>query len=210
MNYWDYIKIAFPRYVTPYLTGLVQIPTEEEEFTKNWVGDLIQEKDFTFYGNDVLFLDKRFGSGKICEKAVGRHIKYDYVEWSIKKQFEKDISDLANLGITGGVKGAQFGHFPLVPVDPKYPEVICIRKPQVGIYVCGVATIPMMKHFGSELLAGENVQGKKVGFWGFKYLHKFNTKEELKQIFNNKEITSFSNFNEILDLEEEIIDLGDF
>lgn len=202
---FDFRSKAFIKYVEPYLGDFVIISDFEVTKIKNWVSELLKNKNINFYGCDIKFLDRRFTYGKTCETAVENHIKHMFVEWDIKKNFEPDRTDFANLGVKGGIKSSQYNYFPLVPVNPTYPEVICIRnswKNSHKIFICGYATIPMLKYYQSSLLADDNVKGKKAGYWGFKPLHKFETKDDLLKLFNDKDLNSFSNFTDKLDISD--------
>lgn len=144
------------KYITDTATAIVQAKLSE-----------------TAYKKDGASITKRYINGLKGEAAVGKLLKMNIIDPSVGVSIDYDYPDIPGYGV--GVKTVGYEHFPVIPRENKYPQVICICHPTRNdiVYICGLATVDVLNKFQHEdLLLDANLKAKgtKTGFWGFSQL----------------------------------------
>ena len=127
---------------------------------------------------------ERFFTGTMGECAVEKLLGQSFVDWSIGNSNKYNIADLNALGLNIGVKTIEMYNYPLIHKKAERPEIICIKRKDDLIIVCGLATIEILNTYQDDnLILSPSVRkrGTKTGFYGFEHLIGFSTLEELKQ-----------------------------
>lgn len=193
-NNWYYDKFA-----KPYLRNKEKLSERELNQVKDFVDRLVPVvmKRKRFQGQNPNWVWNSFFNGTISEVAIENYTGTKFISWKIREEGEEDISDLQYLGLHVGIKTAQMGNLPLVYKSYKIkdPEIITIiDKPYV--YIIGYATIPMLKYYQSPNYGFGEVMKYKSGYWGFHKLHEFKTIDDLKSIYNDKNLNEINNFTD--------------
>jgi len=190
-KYADY----FYRFINP-----INLDQREIEEINNFVKDLVDIKmtQTKFKNDNRKIVENSFNNGYISEVALEHFLKIKFIKWNIREESEKDFPDLSYLGINVGIKtcNSDKGHFPLIYSRPKNPEIITILKPPNTVFICGYATIPVLKYYQSPEYAFGTAYNKKGGFWGFHKLHNFKNKKELRGLVENTNLDYNISFTE--------------
>lgn len=138
------------------------------------------KKNETSHRKDGASEEKRFTNGLKGEFAVIKFLKMDAIKYAdsieIGVSVDFNVPDLPGYGV--GIKTVDYGHFPIIPKENTYPQIICICHPNAAdtIYVCGLATVDTLnKYQHDDLILDPNLKAKgtKTGFWGFAELKEF-------------------------------------
>ena len=173
----------------PYLKKFVRTKITEEtktlihEFAIQVISAKSEENAYKRDGNSKMV---RWSTGPAGELAVQAVLKTPFVDLSIGHSKSYNHADLKAIGLNVGIKTVRYGLFPLVPINPTRPEIIVVRK-EDRFYICGVATVAVLKKFSSRRLVKDPnayKENKKTGFYGFDQLAPFRTLQELKNIVN--------------------------
>ena len=196
----DYFKIL----AMPYLKNKITISMDEIEAigenTTRMIPSLLKNPKYQHEDPKVLW--KTFNNGKISEVGIEKLTKTKFVNFEIRNPEEPDKGDLYyydNLKI--GVKSSEYGNLPLVFrkdrfAGPKDPEIMTIFERPNFVYICGYASLEMVKYYQDTRFAFNGAEKKKAGFWGFHKLVEFKTMSELKLLNLNKELIEYNKFSD--------------
>lgn len=177
---------AFEPYQSHYIK--TKITKETKLLIHNFATQVISAKSKEgAYVRDGKSKSIRWTTGPAGELAVQAVLKTPFVDLSIGESKSYNHADLRAIGLNVGVKTVRYGLFPMVPINPTRPEIIVIRKDD-RFYVCGVATVEVLKKYSSRnLIKDPNAfkENKKTGFYGFGEVLPFQTLTELKEILRN-------------------------
>jgi len=134
------------------------------------------------YKKDKAKLYERFSCGFVCESAAEKVLGVKIRDWTIGLAKQYDNPDIRGYHV--GIKSSRMFNFPLVKLDAKYPEIICIQsiKNPRKVYILGLATVDDMKKYSSpELIISNKLREKdvKTGFYGFTKLIPIKTKDDI-------------------------------
>lgn len=124
----------------------------------------------TAYRKDGASLIKRYVNGLKGEAAVAKHLGIPIINPDVGVSVDFDTPDIPGYNI--GIKTVDYGHFPVIPKENTYPQVICICHPTSNgvVYICGLADVATLnKYQYDDLILDPNLKekGTKTGFWGF-------------------------------------------
>jgi hypothetical protein len=128
---------------------------------------------------------KRFYTGTLGEAAIEEMFQKEFIDWSIGESSVYHIADLRKLGLNIGIKTVELGKFPIVHKKVLRPEIVNIKIDNKTVWVCGYASIQVLKKYQDDNLILSPLlrkRGTKSGFWGFAELRQFKTFSELKQL----------------------------
>lgn len=139
------------------------------------------KKNETAHRKDGASEMKRFVNGLKGEYAVAKYLKIPIVDPRAGVSIDFDKPDIPNYNV--GIKTVDYGHFPIIPKDNTYPQIICICHPTANeiMYICGLADVDTLNKFQhDDLILDSNLKAKgtKTGFFGFSALQSV-TKELL-------------------------------
>ena len=190
------IKWYFDKFARPFLKDSITLSKLEldqiDEFTDRLVDEKMKQTRFLTQKRTTV--KNSFYNGYLGEVATENFLGTKFIHWKIREEKELDISDLSYLGINVGIKTAEFGNLPLVYHYPKTPEIITIIEKPKTVYIFGYATIPVLKYYQSSNYAFGDVVRIKGGFWGFHKLHEFKSIDDLRMIYNDKNLNFQNNF----------------
>lgn len=125
------------------------------------------------YLGDGNCLGKRFRTGMLGELALCRFLGKDplkFLDMELGDSHNKHGPDLERLGLMLGSKSADWGNVPLVPLKPRWPEVISILSAcRRYVHLLGIASEWAQSEFASlDLVKDDNLRrsGRKRGFFG--------------------------------------------
>lgn len=127
---------------------------------------------------------KRFHTGLMGECAIEKLFNCKFIDWSIGNSNAYNVADLRTIGVNVGIKTVELGKFPIVHKKAHRPELICIKRTESKIILCGLATIEVLDSYqDDDLILSSNLRrrGTKSGFYGFEHLIKVASLEELKR-----------------------------
>ena len=128
---------------------------------------------------------KRFHTGIMGECAIEKFFNCQFIDWSIGDSRQYHKADLRKLGINVGIKTVEMYKFPIVFKREDYPELICIKRNENTIILCGLAQVEILNRYQDDnLILDQNLRnrGTKTGFYGFEHLIKINSLEELRSL----------------------------
>ena len=126
---------------------------------------------------------KRFFTGVMGECAIEQAFGCKFIDWSIGDSSYYHRADLKSLGIQVGIKTVEMFKFPIVFKTERYPELICIKRNENTIILCGLAQVDVLNRYQDDNLILDwklRNRGTKTGFYGFEHLIKVSSLEELK------------------------------
>jgi hypothetical protein len=149
----------------------------------------LMEKKLTekHYKADHDSLHKRMLTGFVGEAAVEQLLNREITDFTIGKSRTYDKADIFPLNV--GIKTVERGLHPLVRVNPKTGEIICIKVSENTVVVCGYASLEVVKKYQDIELVKDyscRKRGTKSAFTGFNYLKSFTSLDELKQILKEE------------------------
>ena len=158
---------------------------EELQKIDNFVTQVIQAKQQEKHHKiDDKNEYKRFFTGMMGEYAVEKILGQKFVDWSIGDSAIYNVADLNALGINIGIKTVEIGKYPIIHKEAERPEIICIKRRDNLIIICGLATIDVLNTYQDDSLVLSPYlrrRGVKTGFNGFEHLIGFSTLEDLKK-----------------------------
>jgi hypothetical protein len=171
------------------------LPDDEIVQINAWVIRLVDVKKIQegFYKNrSVSNLTLSYQNGYQAEVCVEKLLKIKFIDWGVLKKNtlvnEHNFSDLKNIDLDIGIKSSVYGKFPLVSINPTTPEIICVRITDKGvttIYICGYASIDCLKKYSNKNISWpEDCIGKKMEFFGYKFLQPFESIDDLQRLLN--------------------------
>lgn len=152
-----------------------------DSFTNQIIQVKQQEKHHKIDNNNEY---KRFSTGIMGEYAVEKLLGYPFVDWSVGDSVDYNVADLNALGLNIGIKTVEIGKYPIIHKKAERPEIICIKRKNDLIIICGLATVEVLNTYQDTNLILSSAlrrKGTKTGFYGFEHLIGFSTLEELKQ-----------------------------
>lgn len=166
----------------------VNLSPSELQFVLRTANNVAEVKAHeTAHKKDGISEIKRFLNGFKGEAAVAKLLGIDIIDPTVGVSVDFDKPDIPGFNV--GIKCAAYGHFPVIPKDNKYPQVICIAHPldDAIVYVCGLADVDTLnKYQNMDLILDPNLKAKgtKTGFWGFSELKElsFDTLEPYKNV----------------------------
>lgn len=125
---------------------------------------------------------KRFSTGILGEAAVQTLLQTKIIDWSLGASSKYHVPDIPGYNV--GIKTVEYGKFPIIFKKSYHPEIICILDRQKRIvYICGLATTEVLNKYQSDSLVLSpylKARGTKTGFYGFEYLKKITSIDDLK------------------------------
>lgn len=128
---------------------------------------------------------KRFSTGLMGECAIEKFFGVDFIDWSIGNSNTYNIADLTALGVNVGIKTVEMGKFPIIHKIAHRPELICIKRNETTIILCGLATIDVLNDSQDDnLILSPNLRrrGTKTGFYGFDRLIKVESLDDVIRV----------------------------
>jgi hypothetical protein len=161
-----------------------------------WVIRFVQIKKIQegFYKNrSISNLAVSYQNGYQAEVCVEKLLKIKFIDWGILKKniqvSEHNFSDLKNIDLDIGIKSSVFGLPALVSINPTTPEIICVRLTDKGIttiYICGYASVDCLKKYSNKNISHPaDCIGKKMSFFGYKFLQPFESIKDLEELLKN-------------------------
>lgn len=127
---------------------------------------------------------KRFHTGLMGECAIEKLFGASFIDWSIGNSNTYNIADLRTLGINVGIKTVEMGKFPIIHKVAHRPELICIKRTENTVILCGLATMDVLNSCQDDYLILSpylRSRGTKTGFYGFDKLIKVESIEDVKK-----------------------------
>lgn len=155
---------------------------------------MARKKNEKIFRLDYGSQQKRWSTGLLSEKAVGKHIGQNFCDFSNGHSSDYAYPDLKSLGLNIGVKSATFGNCPLIYENHKTPEIIVIRENNI-FYILGVALPHILNTYQTRSLIKSKKHlefGKKTAFYGFEHLLPFDNLDDLREIENWHKKSSFA------------------
>ncbi len=166
---------------------IVVVAKETIEKIKEFIPKLITHKlTEKHYKKDNSSMYKRMYTGFLGEAAVEQLIDRPIMDFSIGDSKTYDKADIFPLNV--GIKTVEYGLYPLVRVNPKTGEIICVKLSDDTVVVCGYASLTVVKNNQDIELVKDYAckkRGTKAGFNGFQYLKRFESLEQLKQLLKD-------------------------
>ena len=125
---------------------------------------------------------KRSFTGMLGEVALEKHFGVNFVDWSIGNSSNYNVSDLIHIGYKIGIKTVEFGKLPVVYKKSYYPELICVRRDQHTIILCGLAMQNVLdNNLDIKFVLSRKLRnaGRKSAFTGFDKLIKIDKLTDL-------------------------------
>ncbi len=125
---------------------------------------------------------KRFYTGLMGECALEKLFDRSFIDWSIGNSNTYNTADLKELGFDVGIKTVEMGKFPIVHKHPYRPELICIKRSENTVILCGLATMDTLRRYQDDdliLSPALRRRGTKTGFYGFEKLIKIENLSDL-------------------------------
>jgi hypothetical protein len=171
-----------------YLPTFQKIVLERDTFDKiNKFCDELKEEKMKegHYMIDDGQMIMRFRTGFTGEAVFNQFLGINSLDLSIGKSKDYNKDDLGLAGLKCGIKTAEMSKYHVVHKNPVRPEVLLIRENDLDFYICGLATLNMLKEYQDDGLILSHklrARGVKTGFYGYKDLLKFNNYDELKAL----------------------------
>ena len=128
---------------------------------------------------------KRFYTGMMGERAIEKLFGVSFIDWSIGHSNTYNVADLRVLGIDIGIKTVEMYKFPIIHKIAHRPELICIKRNEKTVILCGLATVEVLNRYQDDNLilppALRN-RGTKTGFYGFNQLIRISSLSEIKSL----------------------------
>lgn len=170
------VKDLYQQRVTNCADKFVKIVlnTSELQLILNIATNIVEaKKNETSYKKDGASLLRRYVNGLKGEAAVAKHLGMPITNPDVGVSIDFDIPDIPGYNV--GIKTVEYGHFPVIPKNNTYPQVICICHPTAMdiVYICGLADVNTLNKFQyDDLILDPNLKdkGTKTGFWGISQL----------------------------------------
>lgn len=172
-------KVAQSRPNMIYITITDEELAKIDEFVKEKIKAKMLEDQHKVDGGEEY---KRSFTGMMGEVAVAKHFGKNFVDWTVGSSRKYNVADLRSIGYNVGIKTVEMGKFPLVTRNAYRPELICVRKNDNTIVICGLATSNVIRaNLNDNFVKSPNVikRGEKSAFTGFHELIKISSLDEL-------------------------------
>lgn len=140
----------FDSIVTPLLDKFIPIHFFEDEIIhiRNFAKEVSQAKlKERHYQIDDGSMEKRFFTGFMGELAVSMILEGFKLDLSIGDSSKFNLPDISKHNL--GIKTVEWGKFPIVHKNPKRSEIINVLHKNT-VYVCGIASVQVMKQHSSD------------------------------------------------------------
>lgn len=190
------MKPTYETHVFPFIDRFVSVKISEkdiersEQFANEVVSEKMKEQQ---HQKDSAKETKRWKTGTLGEFALEKLLDSpgQIVNWTVGKSAKYNVPDLQKLGLNIGIKSINSTDknstdclFPLTLKNPVRPEIIVIvRADGKGFFVCGLATVEVLKKYQDDKLKCIANNDLKTGFYGFEHLIPFKNLTELKEIY---------------------------
>lgn len=177
---------TYQEYIVPRLSKspFVTVPEPKLQRLRDFVRDVqAAKRQEQHHQADPNNERKRFYTGMLGECAVEELLNVSFVDWSIGDSKAYHVGDLSSIGLNVGIKTVEHGSFPVIFTYPKRPEIICVRMNETQVYVCGLATVAMLRQYqDSSLIKSPSLRnrGTKTCYYGFDQLKPFQNMNGLK------------------------------
>lgn len=133
---------------------------------------------------DNLKESKRFSTGFLGEAALEKYLSVNIIDWTIGNSNKYHVPDVPGYNV--GIKTVEFGKFPIIFKDNKYPQIICVINPKERkkVHILGLATVEILNEYQDDnLILDVNLRarGTKTGFYGLKHLEKLENIEQIEK-----------------------------
>lgn len=131
---------------------------------------------------------KRFYTGMMGECALEQLFGIQFIDWTIGESSYYNVADLRAIGFNVGIKTVEMHKFPIIHKNSKRPEIICIKRTDDTVIVCGLAMPEVLnKYQNDELIMSPKLRarGTKTGFYGFAELIPIHSLDDLKEALKN-------------------------
>lgn len=167
----------------------IKLPEETLQRIDAFVSEVIKVKEteshhLIDHGQEY----KRFHTGLMGECALELLFDCKFIDWSVGNSNYYNSADLKALGLNVGVKTVELHKFPVIHKIAHRPELVCIKRNENTVILCGLATISILnKYQDDELILSPYLRkrGTKTGFYGFEHLIKIASIEELRELLLN-------------------------
>ena len=181
------MNFTYEEHVRPYADTFSSVYISESLILKaeDWASRMIEEKmKEEQWKRDHSRAKKRLVTGLVGEMAIEIYLGIDFIDWSIGSSQFYAVPDMSSYGLNVGIKTVEHGKFPLIKRRNPYPQIINVwRKNDGCCFICGVATPDVLVQYQSDsLVLSKDVlrKGNKTGFYGFEYLNKFSSVDDLR------------------------------
>ena len=166
-------KDLYQQHVVKHANNFIKVmlsPTELSNIVSIATSIVEEKEKETAHKKDGLSSLKRFINGLKGEMAVSKYLKIPIINPSAGVSIDFDSPDIPGFNV--GVKTVEYEHFPVIPKENTYPQIICICHPTSNniVYICGLADVNTLNTYQhSDLILDPNLKAKgtKTGFWGF-------------------------------------------
>ncbi len=163
----------------------IKLPENTLKKINKFVSDVIKEKALEAHhlidhGQEF----KRFHTGLMGECAIELLFGCNFINWSIGNSNYYNEADLKTIGLNVGVKTVELHKFPVIHKVAHRPELICIKRTENTIILCGLATIDTLNRYqDDDLILSPSLRnrGTKTGFFGFEHLIKITSLNDLQE-----------------------------
>ena len=179
----------------------------ELQWILNTANNIVEaKKKETSHKKDGASELKRFVNGLKGEAAVAKHLGMPIINPDVGVSIDFDNPDIPGYNV--GIKTVDYGHFPVIPKNNTYPQIICICHPSANgvVYICGLAEVDtLQKYQHDDLLLDPNLKAKgtKTGFWGFSELKDVNMTVIENYKIPENELSNLDEDDELDDLDED-------
>lgn len=183
---------TYDKYVIPYSKNFIKIYIDDKKIKEieTFVEKLILEKRNELHHKIDCFNErKRFVTGFMGEAAMEILLKVEIIDYSIGNSIIYHSSDLKQCGYDVGIKTVEYGKFPVIFKKPERSEIFLIKKGKNDLYVCGLATVELLKIFqDDELILSPLLKkrGTKTCYYNFKDLLRVKSINDLSNYRINK------------------------
>lgn len=132
---------------------------------------------------------KRFFTGMMGECAVEQLLGVEFIDWTIGNSNTYNAADLRRLGLNVGIKTVEMHKFPIIHKKSYKPEIICIKRTDDTVIICGLATTKVLNTYQNDdliLSPKLKARGTKTGFYGFDKLSPIKSIQDIKNYTKQK------------------------
>lgn len=128
---------------------------------------------------------KRFHTGLMGECAIEKLFGIHFIDWSIGNSNYYNTADMKSVGMNVGIKTVELNKYPIIHKVAHRPELICIKRTEKTIILCGFASENVLNTYQDDSLILSprlKSRGTKTGFYGFEHLIKVTNLNDLKSL----------------------------
>lgn len=163
---------TYEEYIIPYLDNFIEIKVPQEKINKikAFIPELIEAKmQEKQHKRNHVSEEKRWYTGLLGEAAVEEFLGIEIIDWTIGDSNDYDKPDIEEIGC--GIKTVEWGYFPLINYHNEYPQIICLKKSEDTVLICGIADPEILNTYqDSNLVIIPLFRRTRTGFYGFEYL----------------------------------------